>query len=259
MRRTWVGVAALLILLPAWPSRPADGGGAPVWHVGDRWVYRVRDCYGLNCTVYNDTVEVLGMETLNVNGTPIETYRVRLSSEREEIQPFWNGVMTWYRTSDLAEVRFVTGDGNLTATYVPPLAMLPFPLTVGDSRHVCSNLTSEYGTVRVEWFVDVVNATEVVVPAGASLAYEVVLNEQDHYFFSPTFKNFVRTVQAVGVSSLLIEAHLYSPPADRLGTAVFVLGLLGVAIAVFLVLPTVLLRWRRRREGTSPPRAPPTP
>ena len=148
VQRTWGGLAALLLVLTAWPSTPAEGDGTPVWHVGDRWVYRVRDCYGTNCSVYNDTQEVLGVETLDLNGTPIETYSVRLTTEREEIQPFWNGMVTWYRTADLAEVRFVTGDGNLTATYVPPLAMLPFPLTVGDSRHVFSSLTSEYGTVR---------------------------------------------------------------------------------------------------------------
>lgn len=256
-------VAAHLFMTLCVIGVPAAGQGetlAPVWHLGDEWTYKEVDTTLSGMFFqFNSSMKVVGMETLVVNGTAVPTYRVAFRSGRDEGRPFpfIDGSVRWYRTSDLAEVRFLAGSGDWGWTYEPPFALLTFPLRPGAPRNVVATVHLSNGNVTERLAtVEVKGLTEVDVPAGNFQAYEILalpygqLQIADRYFYSPFVANFVRTEGIWGPDHVVVLAEANLTPDSEPPTIV-ILSILGTVTAAAEL--TLYFAFRRHRVGNSNP------
>jgi hypothetical protein len=106
-----------------------------------------------------------------------------------------------------------------------------FPLAVGASYLVLSNLTSPSGSFPGERFVDIINRSEISVPAGTFEAFEIRLNEEDTYGFSPAAENFVRVEPGLGIVSVLTAMRLAMEPGEVVVRVLVVATILGSTVA----------------------------
>jgi len=231
-----------------------DDNGLPVWRVGDRWTYRERECTAWDCSpFYNTTQEVTGIETLSGNNSTVETYRVLLLTDLNESGPSFNGSTWWLRRSDLAYVRYLAGNGSTGWSFDPPATWLVFPLRVGAKWTVYLNITTGNLTQNTWAEVEVVNHTEVTVPSGTYLAYE--LHAIGVYavrsWYAPAVDNIVKQepMMGPGLVSVLVSVGRAPGPVDDLAVR---LGLVSVTAAVAVVVTFLLLRFGKPREPAKP-------
>jgi len=242
-------VCALLALalaapLSAGPSR-SQGDSAPAWLPGDRWSYLETDCNLGECVQYNSTREVQAEETVVLGDIQVQAYRVLTRTERPEQMPFFDGSVRWYRASDLAEVRFRSGNAVVGWTYDPPFAFLEFPMEPGPPREVTSTVRSDSGNTTQRWsVVQVVAIRTIEVPAGTFEAYEILeASSGRRFFFASSAAWFVKIEGELGPdhTAILTRAEL-----EPRGSFPF-LQLAGVAIVGAFVSAAVVIVLRRKR------------
>ena len=253
-RRLALLLAGGLLVMDFVALAAGSDDGPPTWRIGDRWTYRERECYVWDCPPFsNFTQEVTGMETVSWNNSSVETYRVSYRTDGNESRPLFNGSTWWFRRSDLAYVRFLAADPSVGWSYDPPAAWLVFPLRVGAQWTVYYNATWGYGSLNTTSEVEVVNRTEVSVPAGTFLAYELVTlgSAATRSWYAPAVDNIVKEepVMGPGLVSVLVSVERAPGPVDDLAVR---LGLVSVTAAVAVVVTFLLLRFGKPREPAKP-------
>jgi hypothetical protein len=264
----------------------------PVWKNGNFWVYEGTGGTGSSGAVDHMKLrlDVVGTETINVEGTPYESYHTRLAiNVTSGTLPLNSTGDAWFRTSDLALVKLTTTTTvtyfGQTLTHVVTVTMNPpqemrWPLSAGATWTVYGDatvvleLTGQPPSTVHETFsgtARVGTAESRTVTAGRFDTNPVTLTaffdgNTSKTYWSREAGNYVEqdahdsSNRDLGSSQL--TSYGYSPPSSLEGAGT-ILGLpwyvwiavVGIAVAALVVLVVV----RRRRPRMPVPVPPETP
>lgn len=284
-----VGFLTLTVVLAMAPSASA-AMDRPTWTSGDNWVYALQSAQANITTNGTLRMDVVGTESVVVNGSSYSSYRVKASVT------FAVGSLSltipadmWFNTATLAIVKITAvlnlsfGNQALTSTLTvsgnPPQA-INWPLTSGASWSSSTIVTSANQNSNGSMQSSAQSLTtdflaqpdqQVSVPAGTFAA--VPLRETDRVegsysvnYWSSQVGNWalVEFYNSTGQKQSTLKLTSYSYQGGGFFSIVFVglpvsiwLGLL--AIVVIGLVAFALLRRKRFPPVVMPPAGPPTP
>jgi len=251
----------------------------PSYSIGDWWKYKFNETatWGVNGNI---TMKVIGESMVTVSNTEYDCYEAEITGEGEAIAPFpylpanWTMIgKDYWQKSDLASVKSdsviewdITLDSYtkmkviMNVTYSPPFNNSDFPLTVGKTWSVITNVNTTIKvildsteisditeTLEMNYNFEVLG-TEMITVAGGTFDTIVVRGieqETGHedYYYSPEARNIVKSlhydVEDTLIQSLeLIEYNLqHEVPFDYtqiIILAVVIVVIAGVAIIYFM-------------------------
>ena len=239
--------------------------GAPNWASGDHWTF---DVSGAGSTGSVEWV-VHEQTSLTVGTASYSTWHVTESTTTTSGSTSVTTVAeSWLTTSGLGEVKEFSNlpfVGNITVTFDPPMPLVMFPLSSGDTWNGTSTqtTTTSLGTIQshTTYSGQVLGEMQVTVPAGTFTAAEVRVpatgNPYTLYYYSDAVGFFVE-VQAhngQGAATTTQSLTSYSYTGNLL--LYIVIGI--VLLAVVAIAGLLLLRRRHRPQRVPYPAAYPTP
>ncbi|HVN35785.1 MAG TPA: hypothetical protein VMU96_11085 [Casimicrobiaceae bacterium] len=206
---TGFAVGALLVLAGC-AGAPGSGGSgpaaeAPVYKVGDRWVYHGDDGFRVK-TEWDETHEVTAVGTEGI------TVRIALS-----------GGMSVTRTelwSAPGQVKIGAVYGNQTRRFTEPLQRYDFPLAPGKTWNQWARNYNEFTkeTGEINRYVRVSGWEKVSTPAGSfdAVRMQVLMRLDDETFWRwPTTCNY--TVWYAPAARAVVRAELDAQYAEKDG------------------------------------------
>ncbi|MCP8304598.1 MAG: hypothetical protein H3Z50_03890 [archaeon] len=251
----------------------------PSYSIGDWWKYRFNETatWGMNGNI---TMKVIGESMVTVFNTEYDCYEAEITGEGEAIDPFPYLPATWtmigkeyWQKSDLAPVKsdsviewditldpFTKMKVIMNVTYSPPFNNSDFPLTVGKTWSIITNVNTTIKviidsteisditeTVEMNYNFEVLGTEMITVVGGTfdTIVVRGIEQEGGHedYYYPPEVRNIVKSlhydVEDTLIQSLeLIEYTLHHEvPFDYtqiIILAVVIVVIAGVAIIYFM-------------------------